>query len=522
MRALQARDLRWLGLLAVISASGALMARLAAMATEGSYYLTIMAVWFGVLAVLSTGAVLFARRTADADGARAERRGGTAARSDNAAAAGKGVPRQKVGFSDIAGLGEVMADLQELVTYIKDRDRFLAMDARLPRGVLLYGPPGTGKTLVAKALACEAGASFFFASGSSFVEKYVGVGAQRVRDLFNQARKQAPAIVFVDEIDSLGRSRGGQDAAEWDSALNQLLTELDGFDTDDNVLLVAATNRKDILDEALLRPGRLDRQLYIGLPDAASREAILKVHTRKKPLEPEVDLSGLARRTPGLAGAHLAAMANEAALNAARAKRTQISMADFEEALERLLAGMGTRSGVLSEHERRMVAYHEAGHAITGWALGQGVIERITILPRSAALGYVLQIPEERALHTRGALLNRIAVSLAGRAAEMLVFGDVSTGASDDLRKATAIAEQMVCEWGMSKARPNQVVRQQELVMSRDVSGEVDAIIREGWELAMSLLTRHRGAMERLTATLLERESLDRAAVEQLLGSVAA
>lgn len=461
--------------------------------------------------------------------ARAARPGESRAPTDSDAAAGHAAAatggdgtaaRPRVSFDDVAGLDDVLGDLKELVSYIRERSKYLALDARLPRGVLLYGPPGTGKTLLAKALAGEAGASFLYASGPSFVEKYVGVGAQRVRELFARARRQAPSVVFIDEIDSIGRARGHSESSEWDATLNQLLTELDGFETAENVLLVCATNRREMLDEALLRPGRLDRQIYIGLPDLPARLAILRVHTRRKPLAPDVDLEAVARRTPGLSGAHLAAVANEAALAAVRCGRRHLSMADFDAALDRVLAGQTGRPHLLSESERRLVAVHEAGHALVGWILGQGAIEKITLLSRSQALGYVLQVPEEQALQTRAYLHARIAVLLGGRAAEELVSGDFTTGAADDLRKATSIAEQMVTEFGMGERRPHQVIREQALVLSGDVASEVTRIIGEAWERARSLVARNRGALERLASVLLERETLTRPDVEALLADV--
>lgn len=472
------------------------------------------------LGVMAAGAGLFqpAWRTSGPSAEAGD--GEVAARSagpwDVAASMGV-VERPRVKFDEVAGLDEVLGELRELVGYVKERSRYLALDARLPRGVLLYGPPGTGKTLLAKALAGEADAAFFYASGSSFVEKYVGVGAQRVRELFARARRQAPAVVFIDEIDSIGRARGNGDSNEWDTALNQLLTELDGFEKTENIILVAATNRRELLDEALLRPGRLDRQVYLGLPDLPARAAILGVHTRKKPLGPDVDLAALARRTPGLSGAHLAAVANEAALAAARAQRSQLTMTDFEAALDRTLLGQSGQPNVLSPAERWLVAVHEAGHALVGWALAQGAIERITLLSRSQALGYVLQVPEQRLLQTRGDLLRRIAVLLAGRAAEQMVAGDVSSGASDDLQKATAIAEKMVTELGMGRRHPNQVLRPQSVMVSRAVSTEVGRIIGEGWETAQELTLRHRDALLHLAKLLIERESLTRAEIEAVL-----
>ncbi|BDG60747.1 ATP-dependent metallopeptidase FtsH/Yme1/Tma family protein [Caldinitratiruptor microaerophilus] len=496
----------------VLGAVGALAA-LAGSVFAGAAPVTVAALG---LAAGALGAVaMAARRPPQGSSGRVHVLGrGSAAERAEAAEA----HRPTVTFADVAGLDEVLGDLRELVDFIRNRDRYLALDARLPRGVLLYGPPGTGKTLIARALAGEAGATFRYASGSSFVEKYVGVGAQRIRELFQDARKHAPAVVFVDEIDTIGRRRGSAETAEWDSALNQLLTELDGFNSTDNVLFVAATNRRELLDEALLRPGRLDRQIYIGLPDLAARLEILRTHTRRKPLAPDVDLEALARRTSGLSGAHLAAIVNEAALCAVRAGRPAVTAQDLATAFDRVLAGQSGRTSVLSDEERRLVAYHEAGHAVAGWVLGQGAIERISLLPRSRALGYVLQVPEERALVTRSQLEARIAVLLAGRAAEALLTGDFTTGAADDLQKVTELAERMVCQYGMGERRPHQVIREEALVLSGPAADEVDAIVRRGWVRAQEIVGSHRQALAALATALLEREVLDRADVEAILG----
>lgn len=418
-------------------------------------------------------------------------------------------------FADVAGLDDVRRDLEELVDFIRDRNKYLALDAQLPRGVLLYGPPGTGKTLLAKALASEAGASFHYASGASFVEKYVGVGPQRVRELFTRARRSSPAIIFIDEIDSIGRSRASGENAEWESTLNQLLTEIDGFSSTDNILLICATNRRELLDSALLRPGRLDRQVYIGLPDLEAREAIIRVHIQRKPLAPDVEIAALARQTPGLSGAHLAAMVNEAALTAARSDRSSLTQRDFVEGLERVLAGLAGKDSVLSNQERRIVAFHEAGHAVVGHLLELGTIERISLLSRSRALGYVLQVPEEQTLHTRQWLLDRIATLLAGRAAEQVIFGDVSTGASDDLHKATTIAEQMVVHYGMGKR--NALIREQALLLSPDVQAEIESIVEEQWHRALSLVEKHRAKLQRLAEALLDQETLEADEIQTLL-----
>lgn len=510
---------RWLVLLGM----GAILGALWLSSASGEE--AAAAVWPGILIFVVLASVALVVAAMVGQNAVSERPESGALAVGQAAAApveaeGQGAAASPLRFDDVAGLDDVLADLRELVLYMRDRDRYLALDAKLPKGVLLYGPPGTGKTMLAKVLAAEAGATFLYASGSSFVEKYVGVGAQRIRELFAKARKEAPAIIFIDEIDSIGRSRGQSESSEWDTSLNQLLTELDGFEGSENVMIVAATNRRETLDEALLRPGRLDRQIYIGVPDLPARLEILRVHTRRKPLAADVDLAGIARSTPGLSGAHLAAIANEAALAAARDERSQVERSDFEGAMDRVMAGQTGRPNLLSPEERRLVAYHEAGHALVGWALGKGSIEKITLLSRSQALGYVLQVPDERLLQTRRDLMSRIAMLLGGRAAEQLVAGDFTTGASDDLRKATMIAEKMVTEFGMGERHPHLVIRQERLVFSRSVTTEVKQIIGEGWDRALALITQERAALERLAEALLERESLSRDEVERLLADV--
>lgn len=513
---------RWLVLFATGTLAGILM--LTAAAERGDIQGLSGVRW--LLMGLSLGsfaaAVLVGKRAA------AEETGAGALASPGSTAAGESTEGKAQGtgimsplrFADAAGLEDVLSDLKELVSFIRERDKYLALDAKLPKGVLLHGPPGTGKTLLARVLAAEAGATFLYASGSSFVEKYVGVGAQRIRELFARARKQSPAVIFIDEIDSIGKTRGQSESSEWDTSLNQLLTELDGFQANDQVMVICATNRREILDEALLRPGRLDRQIYVGLPDLPARVAILRVHTRIKPLAVDVDITVLARRTAGLSGAHLAAIANEAALAAARTGRCELTMSDFEGAMDRVVAGQTGRPNLLSAQERRLVAYHESGHALVGWILGQGAIEKITLLSRSQALGYVLQADDERSLQSRGDLMGRIAMLLGGRAAEQLVTGDLSTGAADDLRKATAIAEKMVLEFGMGERYPHQVLRQDRLLFSHGAVAEVRKIIGEGWMRAESLVRRERGALEALATALLEKESLGREEVEAILSGV--
>ena len=363
----------------------------------------------------------------------------------------------KVTFNDVAGAEEEKAELQEIVDFLKDPQRFVQLGARIPKGVLLVGPPGTGKTLIAKAVAGEAGVRFLTISGSDFVELYVGVGASRVRDLFQQAKKESPAIVFIDEIDAVGRQRGtglGGGHDEREQTLNQLLVEMDGFSANEGVIVIAATNRQDVLDPALLRPGRFDRQIYVGLPDIKGREEVLKVHARKKPLGDDVSLSDIARATTGFTGAELENLLNEAALLAARQDKKFITRAEIEEAMMKVIAGPEKRSKVVTEHTRRLTAYHEAGHAVVIHELPtQDDVHQITIIPRGGAGGLTVSLPkEDKAYHSKTELCERIAVCLGGRVAEQLVLGDISTGASNDIQKATDIARAMVTKYGMSTA----------------------------------------------------------------------
>ncbi len=362
----------------------------------------------------------------------------------------------KATFADVAGCDEAVEELEEIRDFLADPDRFRAIGATIPKGVLLYGPPGTGKTLLARAVAGEAGVPFFTISGSDFVEMFVGVGASRVRDLFAQAKQAAPAIVFVDEIDAVGRHRGsgfGGGHDEREQTLNQLLVEMDGFDASAGVILIAATNRPDILDPALLRPGRFDRQIVVDRPDLAGRKAILEVHAKGKPLSSAVSLDVLARRTPGFTGADLANLLNEAALLAARRRLSHIGMPECEDAIDRVIAGPERKTRVLSEHEKSVIAYHEAGHALVGHALpGTDPIHKVSIIARGRALGWTLALPtEDRVLRTRSELRDELTMLLGGRSAEELVFGDPTTGAQNDIEKATQIARAMVTEWGMSE-----------------------------------------------------------------------
>ncbi|MYF92194.1 MAG: ATP-dependent metallopeptidase FtsH/Yme1/Tma family protein [Gemmatimonadetes bacterium] len=433
-------------------------------------------------------------------------------------------------FDDVAGIDEAKEELQEIVEFLRTPERFQALGGRIPRGVLLVGSPGTGKTLLAKAVAGEASVPFFSLSGSDFVEMFVGVGAARVRDLFEQAKKHAPAIIFIDELDALGKARGagsfgGHDERE--QTLNQLLTELDGFDTNAGVILMAATNRPEILDPALLRPGRFDRTVAVDRPDVKGRAAILGIHAKEVKLAPDVDLHKLAVRTPGFAGADLANVVNEAALLAARRDKDAITMSELEEAIERSVAGLERKSRVLNEKERRIVAYHEAGHAIVGEILPEAnPVQKISIVSRGiAALGYTLNMPlEDRYLMTKEELEDSLAAILGGRAAEEIVFGEISTGAANDLQQATQMAERMVKEFGMSQRIglvAHRTDRSQQLLgmtpadrpysdeTAKLIDEEIKGIIGAGYARAKDLLTQHRQAMEDVVEILFENEVMD-------------
>lgn len=359
--------------------------------------------------------------------------------------------RPSVRFHDVAGLDEVKEELVEIIDFIKAPEKYHKMGAKIPKGILFYGPPGTGKTLLAQALAGETDSGFFPASGSEFVEKYVGVGAKRVRTLFEKAKKEAPSVIFIDEIDAIGAKRTTESNNEKDQTLNQLLIEMDGFNTDQTVIVIGATNRLDLLDEALLRPGRFDRHMFIGNPDVRAREEILQVHVKNKPLDGTVDIKKIAKRTHGMSGAHLSNIANEAAILAVRKNKTTIGIEEFNLAIEKVVAGLQRKNAVISSKEKKSVSYHEAGHALMGKFLNTDFISKVSIIPRGEALGYVMYAPEEdRYLITTEELKNKIKVLLGGRAAEQIVFGEISTGARDDLKKANTIAYEMVCEYGMS------------------------------------------------------------------------
>jgi cell division protease FtsH len=436
-----------------------------------------------------------------------------------------------VKFTDVAGVDEAKVELEEIVDFLKNASKYTNLGAKIPKGALLVGPPGTGKTLLAKAIAGEAGVPFFSISGSEFIELFVGVGAARVRDLFEQAKQQAPCIVFIDELDALGKSRGGSGFVggndEREQTLNQLLTEMDGFDANTGVIIIAATNRPEVLDPALRRPGRFDRQVVVDRPDKIGREAILKVHARNVKLAEDVDLGTIAIRTPGFAGADLANLVNEAALLAARQNRQAVIMADFNEAIERLVAGLEKRSRVLNETEKKTVAYHEVGHAIIGALMpGAGKVEKISVVPRGVgALGYTIQMPEEdRFLMIEDEIRGRIATLLGGRSAEEIVFGKVSTGASDDIQKATDLAERYVTLYGMSdKLGPVAFEKiQQQFIegygnprrsispkVAEEIDREVKQIVDNAHHIALSILQNNRDLLEETAQELLQKEILE-------------
>ncbi len=421
-----------------------------------------------------------------------------------------------VAWGDIAGADEAKEELAEVVEFLKDRGRFERLGARVPSGVLLHGPPGTGKTLLARAVASESGASFYHASASSFVEMFAGLGAARIRKLFAEARKHAPAIVFIDELDAVGTARSGNGFnREQDQTLNQLLVELDGFKGREDVIVMGASNRLGDLDPALLRPGRFDRQVHVGPPDLAGREAILRVHTRAKPLASDVDLTLIARRTAGLTGAELANISNEAAIFAARKVRQHIRMEDFEAAMERVLTGLQQRR-IVTEKEKRILAYHEGGHALMAHLMGDLMpLQKVTIVGRGEALGLAYYLPsEERFLHTKEELVDIMKIALAGRAAEEVVFGRVTNGAASDLEKVTQIARNMVFDYGMSEIAPSRTMRADNYALSEETKRLRDAeqarLTDAAYAEAKRLLAKHRAALDRLAAALLEKETIDR------------
>jgi cell division protease FtsH len=444
----------------------------------------------------------------------------------------------KIGFKDVAGVEEAVEELHEIKEFLENPKKFQALGARIPKGVLLYGPPGTGKTLLARAVAGEAGVPFFSISGSDFVEMFVGVGASRVRDLFEQAKQAAPCIVFMDEIDAVGRHRGaglGGGHDEREQTLNQLLVEMDGFELKDNIILIAATNRPDILDPALLRPGRFDRQIVVDRPDRNGRKKILEVHAKGKPLATEIELDTLAAGTPGFTGADLANLVNEAALLAARRGRKTIGQDELEEGIMRVIAGPEKKTRLFSEEERKVTAYHEMGHALVGHYLDQDAeVHKISIISRGQALGYTISLPrEDRYLTTKSSLMDQLAMTLGGRAAEELVFNEVTTGAANDLEKVTHTAKQMIMRFGMSeKLGPRVLGRNQDMPflgremasepdysedMARDIDEEIHLVIEDGHRRARNVLEEHIEELHKLSAILIERETIDKDQFQRLL-----
>ena len=426
-----------------------------------------------------------------------------------------------VNWQDVAGVEDARAELEEVVDFLRNPRRFERLGARVPKGILLYGPPGTGKTLLAKAVANESGATFFASSASSFVEMFAGLGAARIRKLFSEARKHAPAIVFIDELDAVGTARMGSGLhREHDQTLNQLLVELDGFGERDQVVVMGASNRLQDLDVALLRPGRFDRQILVGPPDVAAREAILRVHTRGKPLHSDVDLAQVARQTAGLTGADLANIANEAAIFAGRREQQYIRHVDFDGAMERVVAGLQQRR-VVSEKEKRILAYHEAGHALMSHLMGGLLpVQKVTIVSRGQALGYTLNLPsEDRYIHTREELVDQMKIFLAGRAAEFVVFGRVTNGAANDLEKVTQLARAMVFEYGMGEEVASRTMRADNYALSEETKRlrdlEQARLTDAAYEEAVRLLQKHRPALDRLAQALLEKETIQR---DELLG----
>ena len=446
--------------------------------------------------------------------------------------------RKKVLFSDVAGVDEAKNEVLEIIEFLKDPRKFQKLGGRIPKGVLIVGPPGTGKTLLAKAIAGEASVPFFSISGSDFVEMFVGVGASRVRDLFEQGKKHAPCIIFIDEIDAVGRLRGaglGGGHDEREQTLNQLLVEMDGFDTTEGVILVAATNRPDVLDPALLRPGRFDRQVVVNRPDLRGRTEILKVHTKKVPIATNVELETIARGTPGFSGADLENLVNEAALWAARLNKKEVEKVDFEMAKDKVLMGAERKSLVLSDEEKRTTAYHEAGHALIAKLIpGTDPVHKVTIIPRGRALGVTMQLPtDDRHNYSKDYLYNQLAILMGGRVAEELVLKDMTTGAGNDLERATDLARKMVCEWGMSeKMGPLTFGKKEEAVflgrelgshrdfseqIAMEIDQEVKRLVTENYERAKRLLTENMATLKGLAQALLEKEVLDASDIDQII-----
>jgi cell division protease FtsH len=504
--------------------------RITAKPVDGNpWYINMLLSWLPML--LFIGVWIFFMRQMQGGGAKALSFGKSRARllSDK---------QSKVTFADVAGVDEAKEELQEIIEFLKDPPKFQKLGGRIPKGVLLMGPPGTGKTLLARAIAGEASVPFFSISGSDFVEMFVGVGASRVRDLFEQGKKHAPCIIFMDEIDAVGRHRGaglGGGHDEREQTLNQLLVEMDGFESNEGVILIAATNRPDVLDPALLRPGRFDRQVVVARPDIRGREGILRVHTKKIPLDADVDLTVLARGTPGFSGADLANLVNEAALLAARQNKKTVCMTDFETAKDKVLMGVERKSIVISDEERKVTAYHEAGHTLVAKSLpGTDPIHKVTIIPRGRALGVTQQLPiDEKHNYPKEYLLNEIAIMMGGRVAEEVVFGEITTGAGNDIERATELARKMVCEWGMSERmgpltfgkREEMIFLGREIAQHQDYSEqtaveidrEVKQIVMTNYEKAKVVIKERIAILHALAKALLEEEVLDASQIDAIV-----
>jgi cell division protease FtsH len=505
--------------------------RIAAKPVEDSpWYMNIFVSWFPMLLLI--GIWIFFMRQMQSGGGKAMSFGKSRARliTDKS---------KKVTFADVAGVDEAKAELEEVIEFLRDPKKFTRLGGRIPKGLLLVGQPGTGKTLLARAIAGEADVPFLSISGSDFVEMFVGVGASRVRDLFNQGKKNAPCIIFIDEIDAVGRHRGaglGGGHDEREQTLNQLLVEMDGFESNEGVILVSATNRPDVLDPALLRPGRFDRQVMVPLPDVRGREKIFEVHAKKTPLAEDVKASVIARGTPGFSGADIENLVNEAVLFAARQGKDKVFMSDFEFAKDKVLMGAERKSMVVSDQEKRNTAYHESGHALVARLLpGTDPIHKVTIIPRGRALGLTQQLPmDEKHTYPKKYLLNSIVILLGGRAAEELVLKDFTTGAGNDIERATNLARKMVCEWGMSEAmgplsygkKDEQIFLGREFATHKDYSEqtaqrideEITAIVSGGYEKARQLLTEHMDALHKIAAELIEKEVLNTAELDAIIG----
>jgi cell division protease FtsH len=499
-------------------------------AEERISWLSMFLTWFPL--ILLVGVWIFIMRQMQSGGGKAMAFGKSRAKLLTEA-------QGRITFEDVAGVDEAKEELAEIISFLKDPKKFTKLGGRLPKGVLLVGPPGTGKTLLARAIAGEAGVPFFSISGSDFVEMFVGVGASRVRDLFVQGKKNAPCIIFIDEIDAVGRHRGaglGGGHDEREQTLNQLLVEMDGFESNEGVILISATNRPDVLDPALLRPGRFDRQVVVPRPDVKGREAILKVHSRQTPLAPSVDLSLVARGTPGFSGADLANVVNEAALLAARKDKNFVEMQDLDDAKDKVLMGVERRSMVISEEEKRNTAYHEAGHTLVAKLIpGTDPVHKVSIIPRGRALGITMQLPiEDKHSYSKEVLFARIAVLMGGRAAEEIVFGTMTTGAGNDIEHATEIARKMICEWGMSDRlgpvsfgkKDEQIFLGREMSVSKnysestavEIDEEIRRIVEENYQRARTLLVDNLDTLHKLSLLLIEKENLSGAEVDAIVG----